>query len=111
MVAPCPLEPLVLYLAATPHSASAALVAVRKERLSKKSQQDAQLSSKAQHPREDVSGASTNLEIDIPHEATMNPTAIKAPEDGPHEAMEDPCPHEEQDSADASPSSSTLSTL
>ena len=32
MVASCPLEPLVLYLAATPHSASAALVAVREER-------------------------------------------------------------------------------
>ena len=36
MVAPRPLEPLVLYLAATPHSASAALVALRKERPSKK---------------------------------------------------------------------------
>ena len=32
MGAPCPLEPLVLYLAATPYSASAALVAVREER-------------------------------------------------------------------------------
>ena len=32
MVAPRPLEPLVLYLAATPYSASAALVAVRWER-------------------------------------------------------------------------------
>ena len=32
MVAPRPLEPLVLYLAATPYSASAALVAVREER-------------------------------------------------------------------------------
>lgn len=31
MVAPRPREPLVLYLAATPHSASAALVAVREE--------------------------------------------------------------------------------
>ena len=31
MVAPCPLEPLVLYLAAMPYSASAALVAVREE--------------------------------------------------------------------------------
>ena len=35
MVAPRPLEPLVLYLAATPYSASAALVAVRKERQAK----------------------------------------------------------------------------
>ncbi|XP_073361507.1 uncharacterized protein [Aegilops tauschii subsp. strangulata] len=35
MVAPRPLKPLVLYLAATPHSASAALVAVREERQSK----------------------------------------------------------------------------
>ena len=32
MVAPRPQEPLVLYLAATPYSASAALVAVREER-------------------------------------------------------------------------------
>ena len=35
MVAPWPLEPLVLYLAATPYSASAALVAVREERQAK----------------------------------------------------------------------------
>ena len=35
MVAPRPLEPLVLYLAATPHSASAALVAVREGRQAK----------------------------------------------------------------------------
>ena len=32
MVAPRPLEPMVLYLSATPHSASAALVAIREER-------------------------------------------------------------------------------
>ena len=31
MVAPCPLEPFVLYLSATPHSASAALVALIEE--------------------------------------------------------------------------------
>src|SRR3954469_10327709 len=35
MVAPRPLEPLVLYLAATPYSASAALVAVREEHQAK----------------------------------------------------------------------------
>ena len=35
MVAPRPLEPPVLYLAATPYSASAALVAVREERQAK----------------------------------------------------------------------------
>ena len=35
MVAPRPQEPLVLYLAATPYSASAALVAVREERWTK----------------------------------------------------------------------------
>ena len=35
MVAPRPQEPLVLYLAATPYSASAALVAVREERQAK----------------------------------------------------------------------------
>ena len=47
MVAPRPLEALVLYLAATPHSASAALVALRKERLIKKPEWDAQPASKA----------------------------------------------------------------
>ena len=35
MVAPRPFEPLVLYLAATPYSASAALVAVREEHQAK----------------------------------------------------------------------------
>ena len=50
MVAPRPLEPLVLYLAVTPHSASAALVALREEWTIKKAQRDGQLSSKAQHP-------------------------------------------------------------
>ena len=35
MVAPRPLEPLVLYLAATPYSASATLVAVREEHQAK----------------------------------------------------------------------------
>ena len=35
MVAPRPLEPLVLYLAATPYSANAVLVAVREERQAK----------------------------------------------------------------------------
>ena len=35
MVAPRPREPLVLYLVATPYSASAALVAVREERRTK----------------------------------------------------------------------------
>ena len=91
MVASRPLEPLVLYLAATPHSASVALVALRKERLSKKPLQDAQPSSRVQHPQDNVPGASTD------------PAATEAPEGGPHEAMEDPRPHEERDSADASP--------
>ena len=38
MVAPRPLEPLVLYLEATPHSASVALVVLRKEHPIKKAQ-------------------------------------------------------------------------
>ncbi|XP_073363136.1 uncharacterized protein [Aegilops tauschii subsp. strangulata] len=41
MVAPRPLEPLLLYLAASPHSASAALVAVREERQAKSLLHDA----------------------------------------------------------------------
>ena len=48
MVASRPLEPLVLYLVATPHSASATLVALRKERASKDPRQDAQPPSKTE---------------------------------------------------------------
>ena len=40
MVAPRPQEPLVLYLAAMPYSASAALVAVREERQAKAASTD-----------------------------------------------------------------------
>ena len=50
MVAPRPLEPLMLYLAATPHSASVAPVALREERLIKGSQQGTLTPSKAQQP-------------------------------------------------------------
>ena len=45
----------------------------------------------------------TSAVDDIPPEATIDPAATEAPEGGPHEATEDPRPHEEQDSADASP--------
>ena len=74
MVAPRPLEPLVLYLAATPHSASAALVALRKERPSKDPRQDAQPPRKAQHPQDNAPGASANLVADVPPEAATDPT-------------------------------------
>lgn len=50
MVALRPLEPLVLYLAATPHSASAALVALRKERPFKDPLQDMKPPTKSIRP-------------------------------------------------------------
>lgn len=82
MVAPRPLEPLVLYLAATPHSASAALVAVREEHPIKGSLG----STLAAPPVNGAPEVPTNppdnetLEGGVP-EATAAPTDDKAPED------------------------------
>ena len=67
MVAPRPLEPPVLYLAATPYSASAALVAVREERKDKsvprQARADAAQGQKAHqsHPRWKIKLGRTNV--------------------------------------------------
>ena len=58
-VAPRPLEPLMLYLAATPHSASVELVAVRKEHQSKGLPRDSVHSAKAAQPQGNTSEALT----------------------------------------------------
>ncbi|SPT17805.1 unnamed protein product [Triticum aestivum] len=60
MVAPQPLEPLVLYLAATPYFTSAALVAVREERRAKDtSRQAASSAGAAKDPEDSARAAAT----------------------------------------------------
>nr|XP_020181475.1 proline-rich protein 36-like [Aegilops tauschii subsp. strangulata] len=99
MVAPHPLEPLVLYLASTPHSASATLVAVREERLVKGSWSSTSYPVGMSRPQD---GAP---------EALAAPPVSVAPKDGIPEAMaapthdqppEVPQSQEVQDPADAS---------
>src|SRR5215216_361181 len=82
MVAPRPLEPLVLYLATTPHSANAALVAVREERPVKGARCSAPRPTNTPRPRD---GAP---------EAPAAPPGDKAPEVS--------MPREGQDPTDAS---------
>ena len=74
MVAQCPLDPLVLYLAATPHSASTALVAVWEERPAKDSQSST--------PR--LAGMH-RFQGGTP-EASATPTEDQVPQDGAPEA-------------------------
>ena len=61
MVAPRPREPLVLYLAATPYSASAALVAVRKERQASAA---ATLPAETEQGQEGLAGTTTSAKKD-----------------------------------------------
>ncbi|XP_073353817.1 uncharacterized protein [Aegilops tauschii subsp. strangulata] len=89
MVASRPLEPLVLYLAATPHSASAALLALREESPIKDPQQVAQSPSEAQQPRDGASEASADPTANIPPEAQANPPARGDPEAKAHEVAAD----------------------
>ena len=63
MVAPHPQEPLVLYLAATPYSASAALVAVREERRAKTT---AATRAKAKLDKKELAEVTTMTEEDQP---------------------------------------------
>ena len=58
MVAPRPLEPLVLYLVATPHSASIVLVAVREERQAKGLPHDVVHSVEMTQPHDDTTKVS-----------------------------------------------------
>ena len=94
---------MALYLAATPHSASAALVALRKEHLIKKPERDAPPTSKAQNPQGEASKVLAGAVVNISPEATIDPATVEAPEDRPHEAIRDFCPLEGRDSVDASP--------
>ena len=59
MVVPHPLEPLVLYLATTPYSASVALVAVPEERQAKSSPRRAAPLTEAVQRQEDAAEAAT----------------------------------------------------
>ena len=74
MVAPRPLEPLVLYLAATPYSASAALVAVREER------QDKGLSRQAR--ADAAQGQEGASEPSAAEDQAQQGNIAEAPEDG-----------------------------
>ena len=64
MVAPRPQEPLVLYLATTPYSANAALVAVREERQSKTASVAA--SAEAEQGHESLAKTTTTADGDQP---------------------------------------------
>ena len=64
MVAPRPRESLVLYLAATPYSASAALVAVREESRTKAT---AAVPAEAEQGQEGLAKTTTMAEKDQPH--------------------------------------------
>ena len=63
MVAPRPQEPLVLYLAATPYSASVALVAVREERRTKAA---TAARAKARQDQRGLTETTTTIEEDQP---------------------------------------------
>ena len=85
MVALRPLEPLVLYLAATPHSTSIALVVVREERLVKGTRRSAPHPAKASQPQHGAPEASATPLIsgtpkDDAPEATAAMTDRKTPE-------------------------------
>ena len=82
-------QPLVLYLAATPHFASAALVALREGRPIKDPQQGASSPSKAQQPQDGAHEASDDPIADVPPDAQADPSAGGAPEANTHEAAAD----------------------
>ena len=75
MVAPRPQEPLVLYLAATPYSASAALVAVREEHRIKTA---AEARDKAEQEQGRPTETATATEEDQPPQRSA-PEAEEAP--------------------------------
>ena len=68
MVDPRPQEPLVLYLAATPYSASAALVAVREERQVKASSQLATAPAAAAQDQEGLAKTTASADGDQPQQ-------------------------------------------
>ncbi|SPT19394.1 unnamed protein product [Triticum aestivum] len=74
MVAPRSLEPLVLYLAATPYSASAALVAVREERQDKGAPHQARADA--------AQGREGAVELSVAEDQAQQGNIAEAPEDG-----------------------------
>ena len=74
MVAPRPLEPLVLYLPATPYSASAALVAVREERQDK--------GAPCQARADAAQGQEGAAEPSAAEDQAQQGNIVEAPEDG-----------------------------
>ena len=89
MVAPRPQEPLVLYLAATPYSASAALVAVREERQAKTT---AATRAKAKLDQKGLAEVTTMTEEDQPSQRSA-PEAGEALSPG-NQLLEAPPPQE-----------------
>ena len=74
MVAPRPLEPLLLYLATTPYSTSAALVAVREERRAKDVLRQAASSAEAaQDPEGSAGAAATPAKDQAQQDGTLRP--------------------------------------
>ncbi|XP_073357923.1 uncharacterized protein [Aegilops tauschii subsp. strangulata] len=98
MVAPRPLEPLVLYLAATPHSASAALVAVQEEHQAKGLPGNAPRRDKTMQLQD---GASEALAAPADDQAPRDgaPEALATPASG--QALKVPQPQEVQDPVNA----------
>ena len=79
MVAPRPQEPLVLYLAATPYSASAALVAVREERWVKTV--SLATPAKAEQGQESLTKTTTAAEKDQPQQGSAPGAEEASPSD------------------------------
>nr|XP_020171951.1 uncharacterized protein LOC109757545 [Aegilops tauschii subsp. strangulata] len=105
MVAPRPLEPLVLYLADTPHSASATLVAIREERQVKGRTHDAARSDETTPHHDGAPEAAAALADDQDPqdgapEVAATPTGDLAP--GVPQPQEAPQPQEISDSTNAS---------
>ena len=100
MVVPRPLEPLVLYLAATPYSASAALVAVREEHQAKgalrrattEAMQDQEGAARAVvAPTEDQAQQDAATKIPANNQASGAPSPHEASQ-LPHDASPDTTP-------------------
>ena len=87
MVAPRPQDPLVLHLAATPYSASAALVAVREERQTKAT---AATRAKAKQDQKGLAEIATTAEEDQPPQGSA-PGTEEAPPPG-NQLLEAPSP-------------------
>ena len=79
MVAPRPLKPLVLYLAATPYSAGAAMVAVREEHQAKAASRPATTSAEATQDMEGLARTTTTATEDQAQQEDTPRTEEAAP--------------------------------